>query len=132
MGVIIINFVGRKIYYDKATGNVLVDTYERVGLVRQTTEEEDVAAFDILKGRSVESYDFIELKYGEYAQDFSTCNGYRVNATTSAIEFSYPNPANPVPQDPVYVKPLTDQIAELKQEVEALKAQVTTTTTTPA
>ena len=114
------NQIGRKIYYDLSTGNVLVDTGERSGFVVPTTVEQDIATYKALSERNRETFDYIELEYGQYAQDFQECNGYRVNPETKQLEFSYPDPNDPDPQEPVYQKPLSEEVAETKQAIAEL------------
>ncbi|MDX8359832.1 hypothetical protein [Cytobacillus sp. IB215316] len=110
--------VGRRIYYDKSTGNILIDTQEIYGFVTKTTVDHDINSYKELSDRNRESFDFIELEYGEYRQDFTECNGYRINTETLELEFSYPDPNEPEPQEPVYVQPLTEQVTELKTQIE--------------
>lgn len=103
--------IGRKIYYDILTGNVILDTGERQGFVRKTTFEEDVQTYKTLSERNRETFDYIELEYGQYAQDFAECNGYRVNPETKELEFSYPDPnLPPDEQEPIYQPPLSDMM----------------------
>jgi hypothetical protein len=110
------NRIGRKIYYDKATGNVILDTGEKTGAVVETTIDQDFETYQALKERVRDTVGVIQLEYGQYAQDFAECNGYRVNPQTLELEFSYPDPNATEPQEPVYQKPLTEQIEELRQE----------------
>ncbi|QOY37986.1 hypothetical protein AWH56_010705 [Anaerobacillus isosaccharinicus] len=114
--------VGRKIYYEKETGNVILDTGERMGSAIPTTVEQDFNTFVEIKNRVPETIDVIELPYGMYADDFRISNGYRVNVETKEIEFSYPDP-NELEREPVYQKPLSLQVDELKRENTLLKAQ---------
>ncbi|MEK5640539.1 MULTISPECIES: hypothetical protein [Paenibacillus] len=58
------NQIGRKIYFDKETGNVLLDTQEHVGFVVETTEEQDYESYLALKGRNPETVGVIKLEYG--------------------------------------------------------------------
>ena len=108
--------IGRRIYYDKITGNVIVDTLDRRGSVKPTTVEQDIAVYTTLSERNRESFDYIELQFGQYAQDFAECNGYRINVNTKQIEFSYPDPNETEPIEPVYRAPLSEDIERLKQE----------------
>ena len=105
--------IGRRIYYDLAIGNVLQDTGDRSGSVVETTTEQDFAAYTALAERVPETVGCLQLDYGEYAQDFAECNGYRVdvNGEIPSLLFSYPNPESPS-EPPVYRKPLSDLIAE--------------------
>lgn len=114
------NQIGRKIYYDKATGNVILHIGEMVGYVRETTMEEDIATYNALSERNPDSFDVIQLAYGQYAQDFIECNGFRVNPETRTIEFSYPDPNDPEPHEPVYRKPLSEEVEDIKQAIAEL------------
>jgi len=115
--------IGRKIYFDKTTGDRLVDTGERIGNVREMTQEEDFAAYVALSERVPETVGCLQLEYGQYAQDFAECNGYQVNPQTLQLEFSYPDPNIPTPE-PVYRKPLSTEVDELKAENEVLRQRV--------
>lgn len=121
------NQVGRKVYYDKSTGNVVFITSEMVGWVEDSTVEQDFATYRELAERLPESVGVIHLEYGQYAEDFAQCNGVRVNLAVlatveqphEALEFSYPDPQQP--QEPVFQKPLTVQLEETKVELEQQK-----------
>lgn len=113
--------IGRKIYYDKTTGEPLVDTGEREGLeglIAQTTIEQDIATYRELSERNRDSFDVIELGFGQYFQDFMECTSYRVNPETKQMEFSYPNPnVPPEEQEPVYQKSLSEQVKTLEATI---------------
>lgn len=116
--------IGRRIYYDKATGNLLQDTGERSGDVMETTVEQDFEAYAALAERVPETVGCLQLEYGEREQDFRGANDWRVDITgeTPQLVFFYPDPENPE-APPVYRKPLTEEIAELKAENTFLKAR---------
>ncbi|MED4299739.1 hypothetical protein P9204_04405 [Geobacillus stearothermophilus] len=122
------NKIGRKIYYDKTTGNVIVDTGEKMGTVVETTVDQDFETYQVLKERVRDTVGVIQLEYGQYAADFAQCNGYRVNPETLEIEFSYPDPNQPE-QEPVYQKPLSERLEETKQAIAELTLLLTTTMT---
>jgi hypothetical protein len=103
-------------YYDKLTGNGLKWYALTSGVYRIPTFEEDYEAHIELSERNKDTIGYVEFTNGEYFQDFAQCNGYRVNPETKQLEFSYPDPNATEPQEPVYVKPLTEQIEELRQE----------------
>ena len=106
--------IGRRLYYELATGNVIQDTGERSGEVIATTREQDFEAYKALANRTPETVGVIVLEYGEYREDFARCSGYRINLETLEIEFSYRDPNDPeLPQEPVYEKPLSVQVADL-------------------
>lgn len=121
--------IGRRIYYELSTGNVLLNTGERQGGVKPTTVEQDVIAYSVLSERNRDSFDVLELAYGQYAQDFAVSNDYRVNPETKQIEFRYPDPNGEEPVEPVHQKPLSEEVQELKIENELLKASVLEMTT---
>ena len=108
--------IGRRVYFDVITGNVIADTGERQGNVIPTTIEQDVAVYTVLSERNRDTFDVLELEFGQYAQDFAECNGYRVNPDTKQIEFSYPDPNEIEPSEPVYQAPLSEEVDRLKQE----------------
>lgn len=107
--------IGRRIFYDKTSGDVIIDTSERQGSVVSTTIDYDISIYTALSERNRNTFDVIELDYGKYAQDFMECNGYRVDVTTKEILFSYPNPNEPE-NEPVYQKPLSEEIIAIKKE----------------
>ena len=113
--------IGRKIYYELATGNIIADTGDRTGSVIETTTVQDFAAYSALVERVPETVGMIQLEYGQYAQDFAECNGYHVNVSGDEpeLEFSYPVPGEPSPE-PVYRPPLSEEVADLKQAVAEL------------
>lgn len=121
-----INQIGRKIYYDKATGNVIVDTGEMMGAVVETTIDQDFETYQALKERVRDTVDVIQLEYGRYSADFAQCNGYRVNPETLELEFSYPDPNETEQQEQVYQKPLTEQLKETQQAVAELTLLLST------
>jgi len=123
--------VGSRIYFDKLTGEVLVDTGHRRVLddFVVPSVEDDFRVFTKLSERNPETVGMLELEYGQYADDFREADksfyngyGYRVNPDTQTLEFAYPDPNEPE-APPVFRKPLTQEVDELKQENTLLKAQ---------
>lgn len=111
--------LGRKIFYDKVTGIWFVDTGEWNNGIREKTVDEEIASYPALSERNRETFDVLELPFGAYQQDFAESNGYRVNVDTKTLEFSYPDPNAPE-AEPVYQKPLTSQVQELKLQTQQL------------
>jgi len=112
--------VGRKIYYELVTGNVVVDTGERSGSVVETTQAEDFEMYLALAERVPETVGCIQLEYRQYAEDFAQCNGYRIDTETERVLFSYPDPDKP--EQPLeYRKPLTEQVEEQEQRLADLE-----------
>lgn len=107
--------IGRKIYYEKSTGNKIVDTGERQGAVVETTVQQDFESYSELSERNPESVDLIVLEFGELSEDFATSNGVRVNIETGKLEFSYPDPNEPE-APPVFQEPLSSKVVNLELE----------------
>lgn len=116
--------IGRRIYYQIETGIVILDTGERSGDVVETTIEQDFQSYTVLAERVPETVGILELDYGQYNRDFSECSGYRVDQETGELEFSYDPINTEQPAEPVYQKPLTEQIATLQQRTEANEAAI--------
>ena len=81
--------IGRKVYADAFTGEILAVIPERAGSVRETTQEEDFASYIGLQGRNPESVICIQLEYGQDADKFASCYEYRVDPTTRQIVFNF-------------------------------------------
>jgi hypothetical protein len=62
--------IGRKIYYDKTTGNVYVDVVERSGDVVETTQEDDFQVYTALHGIDPITVGAIQLEFAQYADNF--------------------------------------------------------------
>jgi hypothetical protein len=126
--------VGRMIFYDKISGEVIVNTGQYENIAVKKTVEQQIATFTALSERNRETFDVIELPFGFRAQDFAECLGYRVDVAElatlaedkrgEAIKFAYPDPNAPT-EPPVYVVPLTEQIAEKEAKINELKLLVT-------
>ncbi|WP_438310785.1 hypothetical protein [Sporosarcina sp. FA9] len=120
--------IGKRIYFDVFTGNVIVDTGERQGAVFETTLAQDVIIYTELTERNPEMFGVLELPFGAYAQDFAESNGYRVNVETKTLEFSYPDPNEPEEPQP-YQVPLSIEVEQLKVDLGNAKTQSTQTDT---
>jgi len=114
-----VKYIGARIYYDIETGEVILNTGERAGDVVELTPEQERERYAALAERVESSYDYIQLEYGQYREDFAICSGYRVNPETRQLEFSYPDPNEPE-APPVYQKPLSEEVAETKQAIAEL------------
>lgn len=108
--------IGRKIFFDKINGNIILDKGEMQGGVVEETIDEIITKFTALSERNRETFDVLELPFGAYAQDFAECSGYRVNVETKTLEFSYPDPNAPE-EPPVFQRPLTEQVTGLTTRV---------------
>jgi hypothetical protein len=79
--------IGRKVYYELATGNVIVSTSEMSGSVRDTTTEEDFELYVDLQNKNPEAVGCIQLSFGEKVDEFRLCSGYNVDLGTGEIVF---------------------------------------------
>ncbi|WP_222124437.1 phage tail protein [Paenibacillus xylanexedens] len=111
--------LGCKIYYDKSTGNVIVNTGERSGYVVETTWEQDFASYLVLSDRVQETVGMIQLEYGECAADYAEGGVItQINLDNKKPMFTYPDPVDPeAPQEP---RPaLSKQVDQLAAESNA-------------
>jgi hypothetical protein len=76
--------IGRKVYYDKATGNVYVTTSEMMGDVVDTTQAQDFQTYTALTGINPTTVDIIQLTYGQYADNFAKYP-YHIDISTQEI-----------------------------------------------
>ncbi|MCD7034566.1 hypothetical protein LRR81_09970 [Metabacillus sp. GX 13764] len=79
--------IGRRIYYDNTTGEVILDKGEMEGDVLQTTDMQDIFSFPVLSERNRDSFDYIDLDFGAYADRFKQHESYKVDAKTKRIIF---------------------------------------------
>lgn len=106
--------IGRKIYYELATGDVVLVTEEKQGLnAINTTREQDFQMYSPLQVRDPETIGMIQLEYGQHAAELQSARSVRVDIETGELMFEYPE----------YHPPLTTQIENLKAENQALKAE---------
>lgn len=105
--------IGRKLYFDKSTGEIITDTGERQGAVIKTTIEQDIAAYKALFERNRDTFDVLELTYGRYTNDFASAKSYRVNPTTKELEFSEVALSEPS-LPPISQPPLIEKVEELE------------------
>lgn len=99
-----------RIFYDIATGERIQKISRSEGMNTPSIEQ-DIATYTSLSERNRDTFDVLELPYEAYEQDFAICNGYSVDVDTKTLKFSYPDPNNPITEQP-YVVPLSEKIAE--------------------
>lgn len=110
--------IGRRIYYEIETGNIILNTGERTGDVIETTVEQDFSSYAALSERIPETVGVLSLSYGDYKRDFSESNGVRVDVLNgNALLFTYPDPTNPTPTEPVYQPPLSVQVKDMNDRL---------------
>ena len=93
-------YLGKRIYFLKVDGRVVLDTGEAEGWVNPTTTEQDWEIYTELSKYNKSEVDFIELQFGEFKTEFAECTSYRVNVETKQLEFDY-TPIPPSPEVPV-------------------------------
>lgn len=103
----------RRLYFDKQTGNVILNYSFNSGSYAIPTIEQDFASYIDLNNKNIETVGYKDFHNGEYEQDFMQCNGCRVNPETLQMEFSYPDPNEPT-QETIYQKPFSEKIKELE------------------
>jgi hypothetical protein len=81
--------IGRKIYYDIVTGNILVDTGERSGSIIETTLEQDFASYQVLSERVPSTVGVLQFEYGEKSEEFLNSTSRKVNLVTGEVEFTF-------------------------------------------
>jgi len=106
--------IGRKIYYELTTGDVVLITEEKHGLnAVNTTMEQDFQMYSPLQVRDPETIGLIQLEYGQHAAELQSARSVRVDIETEELMFEYP----------VYHPPLTTQVEHLKTENQTLRAE---------
>lgn len=106
--------IGRKIYYELVTGDVILTTLEKLNGTN-TTKEQDFAIYDVLSARNPETVGVIQLAYGQYRRDFEIANSIRVDLGTGELVFSYP----------IFEQPLSVKLESLEAENVNLKNENT-------
>lgn len=81
--------IGAKVYYEIATGNVLITTSECRGSVVETTKEQDMEIYPQLKDKNINEVDFIELEYGTLASTFTNLKSYNVDIKNKQLKVDY-------------------------------------------
>lgn len=115
--------IGKRVYFDVKTGEVILNTGERSGWVVQTTIEDDIRAFKVLSERNRDTFDFLEFEYGAHREQESI-GGYVVGVEleTKSLIFEYPTPDEQPPV--VTTENPFDSIRELKEENTTIKASM--------
>lgn len=110
-------YIGKRIYYLKVDGRVVLDTGEAEGWVNPTTTEQDLEIYSELSKYNKSEVDFIELQFGEFKTEFAECTSYRVNVETKKLEFDY----TPIPEPPDV--PHTPTVHERLDALEQVNAE---------
>lgn len=108
--------IGARVYYDIFNGEIIYIAGERSGHVIPTTIDDDIRTFKDLSERNRDTFDYIELEYGQYREDFLHATSYRVNPKTKELVFSYDENEEEEETEPIYQEPLTEKVARLEKE----------------
>lgn len=101
--------IGKMIFYDLVDGSLILDTGEWSNVSRKKTVEQQIATYKTLSERNRDTFDVLELEYGEYAQDFQDGRLIGVDLEKNIPRFEYPNPENP--EEPIVPDvPLSESI----------------------
>ena len=110
--------IGRKLYYEKATGDVILITPEKHSeFAINTTKEQDFQMYDVLHGRNPMTIGVIQLEYGQYREEFQLASSVKVNSQTKDILFNYPKYETSFT---VRIEELQDQNIMLQSQLDAL------------
>ena len=95
-------YIGKRIYYLKVDGRVILDTGEAEGWVNPTTSEDDWRIYSELSKYNKSEVDFIELQFGEFKTEFAECTSFKIDVATRKPVFEYGEKPNPpeIPQTP--------------------------------
>ena len=117
-------YLGRRIYYLKCSGNIVLDTGERKGNIKESSVDEDFSTYNQLSRYNREKVGVIQLKYSEYNTEFSECTSFRVNPQTKQLEFDYSEipPSPDVPQTPS----LHEKVETQQKEIDNIKGAIDT------
>lgn len=77
--------IGRKIYFELATGNVILGMGERQGDVVETTQEQDFQAYAALQPYQSNAVGVIQLAFGQFVDNFEKYP-YHIDITKNPID----------------------------------------------
>ena len=116
-------YVGKRIFFLKDTGVVILKIDEMEGWVNEPEKEFDKALEEAykyyaeLKKYNKEQVDFIDLKWGEYKTEFAECTSFKIDVATRKPVFEYGEKPNP-PEVPV-TPSLHERVGDLELGAEA-------------
>ena len=109
--------IGKRIFYDTATGSVIVNTGEKSGDVIATSPQDDIKVYKELADRVEGTYSWIDFTYGAHREEESLGGVIiRIDLETSKPVFRYPDPSGKPPIETVE-NPF-DMIRELQAKVD--------------
>lgn len=112
------NRVNGKIYYNNATGEVLIHIPQNEGpWVSEKTLQQDITSFPVLQSVSANVISVIRLAWDQYMQDFAVSRPVKVvNGKLTWVPLD-------APETPAEDKPFSERVNELEAENKLLKLQ---------
>lgn len=95
------NEIGRRIFFVKSSGIVVLDTGEKSGTESMVppTVEDDYNLYSELTKYNRESLDHVDLEYGQYKNEFGKLLNFTVNPETHELDFAEPTENTVVPME---------------------------------
>ena len=110
--------VNGKIYYNNATGDVLIYIPQNEGpWVSEKTLQQDIASFPVLQSVSTSVISVIRLAWDQYKADFA------VSRPVKVVDGKLTWVPLDAPETPAEDKPFSERVAELEKENRLLKLQ---------
>lgn len=110
--------VNGKIYYNNATGDVLIYIPQNEGpWVSEKTLQQDIASFPVLQSVSTSVISVIRLAWDQYKEDFA------VSRPVKVVDGKLTWVPLDAPETPAEDKPFSERVAELEAENKLLKLQ---------
>ena len=125
-----ISEIGTKIYYLKSNGNIILETGDCKGYVKETTVEEDFLNYAKLKEYNKEQVGVIQLKYGELDKLLkeNKSNYYTVDVSKEPhkLIFKWIDPETQEPTEPPKTETelLKEELADTKKELDQTKLEL--------
>lgn len=114
------NQVNGKIYYNNATGEVLIHIPQNEGpWVSEKTLQQDIASFPVLQSVSTSVISVIRLAWDQYQADFA------VSRPVKVVDGKLTWVALDAPETPAEDKPFSERVKELEAEREVMTERVT-------
>lgn len=109
--------IGKRVYFDIKTGEVILNTGERSGSVIPLTPQEEIPLYKVLAERVESTYSWIDFTYGAHKEEESLGGVIvRIDLETKKPVFKYPDPSGNLPIETVE-NPF-DMIRELQSKVD--------------
>lgn len=130
-----LNEIGTKIYYLKSNGNIILETGDCKGYVKETTTEEDFLNYTELSKYNKEQIEVIQLKYGELDKLLkeNKANYYTVDVSKEPhkLIFKWIDPETQEPGEPPKTETelLKEELADTKKELDQTKLELSTAIT---